>query len=234
MTKTRFGLTGNQLKFFALIAMTVDHIGLTLFPEYTVLRLFGRLAMPIFAWMIAEGCRYTKNRARYLFMMLGIGVVSQAVSWLAAGSLHMNILLTFFMSILLIYVLDLANDKKGILSLGLMGIVLVAITYICVFLPRDIPGVKFSIDYGICGVFLPVAIYIGKTKREKLLLAGMLMVPMSLYYSYVQWFAFLSLPILSLYNGKRGEAKIKYLFYLYYPLHLAAIYGVAILLKHLK
>ena len=57
-------LNGNQLKIIALIAMTLDHIGKMLLPGFTILQIIGRLAFPIFAYMIAEGCRYTKNRKK--------------------------------------------------------------------------------------------------------------------------------------------------------------------------
>ena len=234
MTKTKFGLTGNQLKLFALLAMTVDHIGIFLLPQYIVLRLIGRLAMPIFAWMIAEGCEHTKNRFRYFFTVLLFGAVSQAVSYLAAGSLHMNIMITFAMSILMISVLDLANRKKGFISLCLMGLTFTAITYVCLFLPQDLSAYAYSIDYSIFGVLLPVAIYLGRTKQEKLLLAAILLLPLAVIYGYYQWTAFLSLPLLALYNGMRGKVRLKYLFYFYYPLHLAAIYGIMIALKFLK
>lgn len=60
--KTIAGLTGNQLKLLALIAMTCDHVGLQLLPQFIILRIIGRLAAPLFAYMIAEGCRYTHNR----------------------------------------------------------------------------------------------------------------------------------------------------------------------------
>ena len=73
--KKRFGLTGNQLKIFALIVMTIDHIGHFLLPEFIILRIIGRLAMPVFAWMIAEGCTYTKNPSRYFLTVFGFGLV---------------------------------------------------------------------------------------------------------------------------------------------------------------
>ena len=50
---TQPGLTGNQLKIIAMIAMTFDHVGVQLFPQVLWLRLIGRLAMPIYAFMIA-------------------------------------------------------------------------------------------------------------------------------------------------------------------------------------
>ena len=106
-----------------------------------------------------------------------------------------------------------------------------AICYICVFLPKDIPHLGFSVDYGIYGVLLPVAIYLGRTKPEKLVLATAVLIPTAIRYGSLQWYGLLSLPLLALYNGKRGKAKLKYLFYFYYPLHLAAIHGIAYIMS---
>jgi hypothetical protein len=66
LTAEKLHLTGNQLKLLALLTMTCDHIGVSLFPQALWLRVIGRLALPIFAYMIAEGCRHTRNRKRYL------------------------------------------------------------------------------------------------------------------------------------------------------------------------
>ncbi len=49
-----------SLKIIACIAMTIDHIGYLLFPNIIVFRIIGRLAFPILAYLIAEGCKYTK------------------------------------------------------------------------------------------------------------------------------------------------------------------------------
>ena len=57
-------LTGNALKILAALFMTIDHIGVMLFPRVLVLRIIGRLALPIFAFMIAEGCKYTRNKKK--------------------------------------------------------------------------------------------------------------------------------------------------------------------------
>ena len=60
-------LNGNHLKLIAAFTMLLDHVGILLFPQIRLLRILGRLAYPIFAFMIAEGCRYTKNKLRYFF-----------------------------------------------------------------------------------------------------------------------------------------------------------------------
>lgn len=230
--KKTFGLTGNQLKLFALIVMTIDHIGCFLLPDVVFLRVIGRLAMPVFAWMIAEGCTYTKNRTRYLLTMLGFGFVCQIVYLVFMKSITQCIFITFSMSIMLIYVLDFANRKRSFWSLCLLGVVAGAICYICVFLPRHLRG--FNVDYSIYGVLLPVVIYLGRTKAEKLLLAAGCLTVLAMGHGHVQWYAVLSLPILALYNGKRGKMPLKYLFYFYYPLHLVAIYGIGLVITRLK
>lgn len=53
--------------------MLVDHIGYLLLPDVVWLRWIGRLALPIFAYFVAEGCRHTRNRWRYVGRMLGLG-----------------------------------------------------------------------------------------------------------------------------------------------------------------
>ena len=212
-------LTGNQLKIIALIAMTIDHIGYILFPGAMIFRYIGRLAMPIFAWMIAEGCQYTKNRTRYFLTLFGFAFVTQVVYLIFRHDLYQSVLTTFSMSVLLIYALDYAKLKKNFLSLCLMGAAFLGVCYICVFLPEDLKGIGFSIDYGVWGVMLPVAIYIAKTKEEKLLAAAGVLAMLAIKAGFWQWFSLLSLALIALYNGQRGKAKLKYLFYIYFPLY---------------
>jgi len=62
----KIGLTNNQLKVIAMVTMTVDHVGFLLFPRLLLLRCIGRLAFPIYAYMVAEGCSHTKSLPKYL------------------------------------------------------------------------------------------------------------------------------------------------------------------------
>ena len=111
--KRFIGLTNNQLKILALIFMTVDHIGVRLFPKYTILRIIGRLAYPIFAYMIAEGCRYTRNKKRYILTMAAFAAVCQIVYFFAMNSLYQCILVTFTLSIALILAFDHMASKRS-------------------------------------------------------------------------------------------------------------------------
>lgn len=220
------GITGNQLKILAALFMTVDHIGLELFPDVSVLRIIGRLAMPIFAWMIAEGCTHTRNKSRYLLTMLLAAVAYQLVFWLQFRATGLSIFATFSLSIGLIYGLDYANKRKDALSFAVLAAVFVLVCIPCVILPQVFHLKKFAVQYGLCGVLLPALIYVGKTKVEKLFLAACGMAMMALSLGDLQWYALLCLPLLALYNGQRGKWRMKYFFYLYYPLHRIAIIAV--------
>lgn len=229
---TALGLSINQLKLIALVLMTIDHVGAYLLPQYTVLRLVGRLSMPIFAWAIAEGCYYTKNRLRYLLTIALFAAVCQVIYMIFLEPYYQCILVTFSLSVIMIYAVDLASKKQNVLTLALMGAVFCGVVYVCSFLPNDLPGLNYRIDYGLLGVLLPVLIYMGRNKSEKLLLAAVGLTALALTTNSSQWYALLSLPLLALYNGKKGKMKLKYLFYLYYPLHLVAICAIAMLLNH--
>jgi hypothetical protein len=218
----RTGLTGNQLKILAMITMTCDHVGVMLFPHLLWLRIIGRMAMPIYAYMIAEGCRHTRDRKKYLLRLLSLGVLCQTVYLIAMGSLYICILITFSMSVCLIYLLDRAEQEKKWTSLWL-GVL--CVFFLCVILPDLMPNTDFEVDYGLPGVLLPVLIYGAGTRG---LLLGLALVAMQ--YGGVQWFCFLAVPYLLAYNGQRGKANIGKLFYWYYPAHLVAIYGVTLLL----
>ena len=111
-TKKFAGLTGNQLKLLALIAMTCDHVGLQLLPQFIILRIIGRLAAPLFAYMIAEGCRYTHDRGRYLGRLLGMAALCQIAYFAAMRSLYQCIFVTFSLSVCLIYALDNAVRRR--------------------------------------------------------------------------------------------------------------------------
>ena len=219
--KEKIGLTGNQLKLIAMAAMTLDHIGAYLLPQVLVLRIIGRLALPIYAYMIAEGCRYTRNRKKYLLRIAALAALCQAVYFFAMGSLYQCILVTFSMGIGLIYALDYA-DKRKKWAVGIAA--LAAAFFVCRILPDLLRGTDFGVDYGIWGVLLPVLVYFSRDKWEKLRAFTVGLVLLGFACGGVQWFALAALPLLMLYNGQRGKRAMGMVFYLYYPAHLVVIY----------
>jgi len=230
MESTRFpGLTGNQLKLIALITMTIDHVGMMLFPGVKIMRAIGRIAFPIFAYMIAEGCQYTRNRRKYLLLMVSLAAVCQVVYFFAMDSLYMSVLVTFSLSIGLIYLADYANNGGRFGTVGLYA-ALCGVFFLC-YLAHDVlfPKTDFGIEYGLWGVLLPVFAYWGAKKQKKLqyFTAGLAL--LDLTWGGIQWFSMAAVPLIALYNGKRGKRKLKYLFYIYYPAHLVVIHFLSLL-----
>ena len=218
------GLTGNQLKILAMITMTCDHVGVQIFPHILWLRLIGRLAMPIYAYMIAEGCRHTRNRKQYLLRLLGMGALCQIVYFVAMGSLYQCILITFSLSVIMISLYDAVERENSVANRIRLGLGTGVVFFLCAVLPDLLPRTDYEIDYGLPGVLLPLLIYGAGTKG---LLLGLTF--LGLKYGGIQWLAFLAVPLLLAYNGQRGRANIGKLFYWYYPLHLAVIYGISLL-----
>ena len=88
--KPAFGLSGSALKVIAMISMVIDHIALYLMEHGTVLyetmRCIGRIAFPVFAFLIAEGFIHTRSRYRYFFTLLGFAVISEIPWYLLNGA----------------------------------------------------------------------------------------------------------------------------------------------------
>lgn len=217
-------LSNNALKLLALFAMTCDHVGLQLLPQLPVLRIIGRLAFPIFAYMIAEGCRYTRDRKRYLLTLSIMALAYQLVYLVAMGSLYQGIFVTFSLSVAVILALDTARKQRTAPAVLIAVGVLAAVMFVCVPLPRILHMTDFAIDYDIWGVLLPVAVYFAPNRVWRLAAAAPVMVVLCLSWGGYQWWSLLALLPLACYNGKRGRYRMKNLFYIYYPAHLAVIY----------
>jgi hypothetical protein len=106
-------------------------------------------------------------------------------------------------------------------------------------LPSFLKDTDFDIDYGIWGILLPVIVYFMPSHVWKVGCASLLLIARGLYYTIIvpialQWWSLLAIPFLALYNGKRGKTKMKYMFYIFYPLHLVILYGIAMLIEILK
>lgn len=236
-------LSSNALKILAAVLMTIDHIGVIFFPDTMLPRIIGRPALPIFAFCIAEGCRYTRSRTRYLLSVFSLGAVCQLVYFQACGSTYLNILITFSLGILVIYALQDVKDAFAQLETGpkvRSAAELVLAVALVWYLNR-----KFHIDYGFWGCMLPVWASLlhargaywsgifGRLDNPKvhalILTLGLLLTWKTM--NHIQWYALFALPLLLCYNGKRGNPRFKYWFYLFYPLHLALLQGLAMLLQ---
>lgn len=227
--QTRTGLNGNQLKLIAIIAMTVDHLAWVLFPGYSLqpvaiaLHLVGRIAAPIFCFFIAEGFFYTHDLKRYILRLLLFAIPSHFAYLFCFG--HSFIPNSIFnqTSVLWAFAGGLAalavhkSDLKGIWkTLLLVGICILAF-------PADWSCIAVLVIYSFgCNR--------GKFKTQ----AVWMMVFVAMYavvytffldavYGILQMGVVLALPLLYMYDGKRGKCRwrgLKWGFYVYYPLHL--------------
>ena len=222
-------LSNNQLKIIGIITMTIDHIGAYLLPHIRLLRIIGRLAFPIFAYMIAEGCTYTKNRKRYLGTLLAIAALYQVVYFAMTGSLYMGIFVTFSLSVTFIYAMDYAKRTKTHKGMATLLLSVATLLFITEYMPRLVKG--FSVDYGFAGAIVPAMVYAAKGKRDKIFLLFAALVLLSGVQGGVQWYSLITVPLLAAYNQKRGKIKMKSFFYIYYPVHMAVIYLIGIAWK---
>ena len=220
-------MTGHQLKILAMIALTCDQVGLQLLPQFPVLRLIGRLALPVYAFLIAEGCQHTRNMGKYLQRLAGMGLLCQVVYFFAMGSLYQCILMTFSLSVCLIRAVENARKKKNMGAVLLAALMFAGTFVICEVLPGVLDTTDFYVDYGIFGVLLPVFVYFGRPKWLGLLMGLILL---GLYYGGAQWLGLAAVPFVWFYNGKRGKMSLGKWFYWYYPAHLVVIYGIGLVI----
>lgn len=228
------GLNNNQLKIIAMISMALDHIGV-IFPNAIILRCLGRLAFPIYAYMIAEGCRYTKNRKKYFGMIAVMAVVFQIVYFFFMNSIYQSILVNFSLSIATIFAIDSFFKNKKALNRVIMILIVCVAVFIEVGFPIIFEEQGFYIDYNVWGFLLPILVYFAPSKLLRVCTTGVLLIVMTIVSGKdIQWFSLFTVPLLMLYNETRGSKKLKYLFYIFYPLHLVIIYGILMLLIILK
>ena len=237
-------LSGNALKFIAAFCMVVDHVGMVFFPREEIFRVVGRIAFPLFAYMLAEGCEYTKNKLKHFLFMLSFAAVCQIGYTVFTGDTYMSILVTFSVAVLLIYALGffkntLFSDKPLIFKI-LTGALFGASVVSAYFLNEFI-----DMDYGFAGCVLPLLPSVFRKPKgangrawqwldNKYVHITMFALGLSAFATASmtrQWFALCSIPLLLLYSGKRGKLKTKYFFYVFYPAHLVLIFGVYILIR---
>lgn len=239
-------MSNSKLKIIACVTMLIDHIGYILLPEAYFLRLIGRIAMPIFAFLIGEGCRYTKNRWRYFLQVFLLGIFSQFIflidDYLSGGveEIHFNILITFTFSIVICYIfLDFkeaykSGDNNKTVRFGILLIAAVLASYAFLRFADNVIGMPVSVDYGIRGILIPMfaIVFTDKKKRVALfaiVLTGFLILANKGIITIV--FTSISYLILLFYNGTYGSKKLKYLFYIFYPAHLIILYSIKYLIN---
>ena len=241
------------IKIIAAVSMLADHAGMILFPDATWLRIIGRLALPLYALCIAEGFRHTRNRLKYFLRILTLGVICQIAYVFVSDELYLGILITFSLSIILLFFLDTlicaCGGKENPIS-KMLGKLLkkapakgVSITVSALCLTAALAGVVVlthfvEVDYELSGILFPVLVYLGgSTRLGKFAGAGAATVLLACNIEGSMtpriWSLLAILP-LALYNGQPGKYKLKYFFYIFYPAHLVILYGIDILIAFLR
>lgn len=201
-------MTGFQLKLLAILAMTADHIGAVFFPEIPLLRWIGRLAMPVLCFFIGEGLRHTRSPRRYLLRLTGFALLSELPFDLAFyGGIewgHQNVYFTLALGLLALWAIQ---------SRGMEGWLLA--------LTAALAAELLGCDYGMYGVLLILLLdRFHRARSEQL--AGAALLNLAFFGLQTQTLSLIALPLLWLYNGKRGRDDRR-LFYLYYPAHLCVL-----------
>ena len=240
----RLNANTNLLKLIAIISMLIDHLGAAIFPQYSWMRVVGRIAFPIICYCLAVGSIYTRNMPRYLLRVALMGLISQpfyvlalshitpamrtldfaqnpllaTLKWYALSMQYANIMFELLLGLLLIWTI---KTKQYVLT----GVMALVVWYVSPYL---------ATSYGVRGVVLMLLFYafFDKPLTSLVLVCGyMLWWGMEgSGYSIgsarfgLQAFAVLALP--AIYWPCRTRMKLnKWVFYIFYPLHLALIYA---------
>jgi len=180
-----------------------------------VLRATGRIAFPIFCFLLVEGFFYTKNVYKYGLRLLIFAVISDIPFDLAffteIGLNHQNVFLTLFFGLAAMFLMDRIKIKfaeKKVLSVILQ----ILAAFACMVVAQ-----LMHTDYGAIGVFAIVLLYIYRSKPIPQCIAGGVF-----FFLYEVYAAIAFIPIF-MYNGKKG-LKMKYFFYAFYPVHLFLLF----------
>ena len=219
-----YGVSGSTLKLFAITTMLIDHTGAavvgtilnrgalrTMDPElyrtlstlYRMMRGVGRLAFPVFCFLLVEGFFHTRSVQKYCERLFIFALISELPFDFALKSGvpfwdKQNVYFTLLLSLICIWMLDELRERP-VLQLCAMAS--------CMYLADAL-----KTDYNFKGVFLVAILYLFHDYRIYQCAAGA---------AAIAWedYAPLSFILCYFYNGKRG-LKLRYLFYWFYPGHL--------------
>ena len=227
-------LNGFHLKLIAICTRFIDHMGYTLFPSALWLRCIGRIAFPVFCFLIAEGCVYTHDRRKYAVRLLAFALLSEIpFNLMNSGALwdmyHQNVLWTLLMGALVCWLMDWTMQKRAGWAFALVVAAMAAAYWLLEI---------GNTDYGGWGMLLVVMFYgirrapsraVVKMIAQFFGLAFFSIAVMGGYISIELW-SLVSLAPIWLYNGQRGFSNraVQYGFYAFYPVHILILSLIAI------
>lgn len=236
-------LNGNQLKLIAVISMLIDHIGLEIvgrgillrlpaetadyqkwYLVYLVMRTVGRMAFPIYAYLLVEGYTHTRDWKKYAARLGAFAILSEIpFDLLATGQMVswsvQNVFFTLSAGLLMMKTLDLVRWSERMISKPEIGSFLqfLVIGMACVL------SWSIKSDYDYAGILLIAIFFWFRGAPKKQCLTGFIWYAWMFqkwYYICGYLFAF---AVLYLYNGRRGNRKWKYVYYVCYPAHMLVL-----------
>lgn len=221
-------LSSEHLKIIASATMLADHTGVLLFPQTQILRAVGRISMPIFAYLIAEGCRHTKSKEKYFIRLFALGAACQLIYIIFSGGFdnYLNILLTYAAAVGSIIAFERTAERLRISGIknrfsSLISAFAVAIITACVFS-------AFDFSYGLWAAAMIYAAYFFDTDYLRLAAFSLFLILYCIYCTLlgypIQFFSLLSLLLILLYNGEKGDNIPSWFWYLFYPGHIGILW----------
>lgn len=252
----KHGITGSTLKITALVTMLIDHIAAALLRRmissgwingylgqgnifadhirtiYTIMRLIGRLGFPLFIFLLVEGFEHTRNKYKYLARLSAFAVISEIpfdiafkldCSEVLSGKIieftYQNVFFTLAIG-LLVLICIFRVEQSGLNS------IFKRICMILILLTGMAAAKVLHTDYSWVGVLAIFVMYM--FRKNKVIAANYTCITLLLS-SVSEVTAFLILPLIKAYNGMRG-IKLKYVFYIFYPLHLLIIGMICVMM----
>ena len=236
-------LDANAIKLIAIIAMTIDHIAWLLFPGYpqqwlpVILHVIGRITCPIMCYFIAEGYHHTKNITKYTRRLFVFAIISHFAYIFASGNF------VDWKSFIPFYYGEILNQTSVMWPLA-WGLVMLRIAHsekikeqLKPVLILAICLITFPSDWSCIASLCILAFGTNRGDFKKQMLWMILYVSMysAVYffsldklYGLMQMAVVFAIPVIMKYNGQRGQNPkmnriMKYVFYIYYPLHLLII-----------
>ena len=213
-------LNAAQLKIIALISMLTDHLAVCfaeLLPEwgYNVMRSVGRLAFPIFCFLIVEGFEKTSSRLKYCLRLLVFALISEVPydmlmhrAWFYPyGN---NIMFTLMLTVLVLWIVDVLQ-KKG--TPGIIAALSIAIA-------AGVAAYFLHLEYSWKCIAIAMLFYVAKND-DAVKYAGTACI-LLINTTITGLNAVFALSLIYLYNGKKGKTQ-KYFFYIFYPVHILAL-----------
>lgn len=170
MNKNKIGITSNCLKVIVLLIMIIDHIGMFTFGKieydtYYLLRSIGRIAMPIFAYLVVQGYFYTKDLKRYVFRLFCLAVITQVIIFIIKFLCEvifytrvldicntLNVVFSYTFSIIIILILD----NRKISNNSIIDVIIKTSTLITIIFAY----IKLNIEYELRIPFIILGFYI--------------------------------------------------------------------------